>query len=76
MGELHLFRRIKIQNPFLPDSRMINGRARRISKFMGNSGNREFPSCRLLSFKILKGEKQRLIKGLLIQAACFMSCTV
>lgn len=76
MGEIHLFRRIKIRTPFFPDTRMINGKARRISKFMGNFGNHEFPSCHMLSFKVLKGEEQRLIKGLLIQAVRFTSCTV
>lgn len=75
MGEIHLFWRIKIQTPFSPDSRMINDRARRISTSMGNSGNHESLRCPLLSFKVLKGEKQWLMKQLLTHAACFMSCT-
>jgi hypothetical protein len=54
MVEIYLFRRIKIQTPFLTDSRVINGWARRISKSMGNSGNHEFPRCHLLRFKVLK----------------------
>lgn len=77
MVEIYLFRRIKIQTPFLTDSRVINGWARRISKSMGNSGNHEFPRCHLLRFKVLKeGWGRWLMKQLLTQAAYFMSCTI
>lgn len=58
MVEIYLFRRIKVQTPFLTDSRVIHGRALRVSKSMGNFGDHKFTSCLLLhGFKVLKGKK-------------------